>query len=295
VTGPPMMLNDPSTPAPPATDHRPAGTPLSVLVVEDNFINRQVAVGMLKALGCRADVATDGRRGAQMAASGRYDLVLMDLQMPLMDGFEASRQIRDSGTAAHVRVVALTANATVDDRERCVAAGMDGFLTKPIRREELARVVAGGGRLAPAEPPAPTSPAPPAPAASAGSVRVLDHVLDREGVLERVGGDPETLVELVGIFTKDSARLLERAVRAVSRRDMGEVRREAHTLKGAVGTVGGIAGFDAWKALEDAAKASDQVGVEKSLAIAIAATERLREALARFASEHSRAAAGGQS
>jgi PAS domain S-box-containing protein len=124
-----------------------------VLLVEDNRVNQVIAAKILQSLGCTAEIASDGRQAVEMALAGPYDVVLMDCQMPVMDGFEASRLIREredernaaaaaSGKSArHMLIVALTANAIAGDRERCLAAGMDDYLAKPFKKEQLREVL----------------------------------------------------------------------------------------------------------------------------------------------------------
>jgi PAS domain S-box-containing protein len=128
---------------------------LRVLLAEDNAVNRQVALEMLRRLGCRADAVDDGARAIAATAADAYDVVLMDLQMPGVDGFEATAEIRwrERQTGRHLPVIAMTARAMEGDRERCLAAGMDGYLAKPVKMMDLARALepyAGGaapGRL----------------------------------------------------------------------------------------------------------------------------------------------------
>ncbi|MCA9652977.1 MAG: response regulator [Myxococcales bacterium] len=114
-----------------------------VLVVEDNAVNQKVARRMLEQLGCYVDVASDGRAALELIASAPYDLVLMDVQMPVMDGLEATAELRrrEQGTEHHLPVVAMTAHAMASDRERCLAAGMDDYIGKPVQRAELVRVL----------------------------------------------------------------------------------------------------------------------------------------------------------
>jgi PAS domain S-box-containing protein len=125
----------------PAPSH-PAGSGLNVLLVEDNEINQQVAMGMLKAFGHTVDVAGDAADGVAMVCRNDYDVVLMDVQLPDMDGMQATSLIRSlQGAKARIPVIALTANAMEGDRERCLAAGMDDYLPKPIRKKALAEML----------------------------------------------------------------------------------------------------------------------------------------------------------
>jgi CheY-like chemotaxis protein len=142
------------TPSPDRPPQRTAGRgQLRVLLAEDNIVNQRVAVHMLRALGIRADLAADGRSAVDIARRERYDLILMDCQMPLVSGYEAAREIRRSpGPSQNVRIIALTAEATLECREHCRQAGMDGYLAKPFTAEALAEAL--GLRE---EPPVPAS------------------------------------------------------------------------------------------------------------------------------------------
>jgi CheY-like chemotaxis protein len=121
------------------------GHPLSgsVLLAEDDVVNQLVVQEMLKKLGCAVRLVGDGQAACSAAASKRYDLILMDLHMPLMDGYEATRRIRlnESNQGWHTPVVAITADALASDRQRCIEAGMDDYLTKPVRTNDLAAML----------------------------------------------------------------------------------------------------------------------------------------------------------
>ncbi|MBK9758328.1 MAG: PAS domain S-box protein [Nannocystis sp.] len=213
--------------APPPLAARAANSRrLEILLAEDNPINQRVAVEILKRMGHTVTVVADGQAAVEAVERGHYDLVLMDVQMPVMDGWQATTAIRRSphAHARHTRVVALTARATEEDRKRCMAHGMDGFLTKPLQVAELLQLCEEGKTP---ERPAASS----GPVVSVGGVRPA--IDDWPGVLQRVGGSPPLLAKLVGMFREELPALLVE-LRATLKAGEG-LRRTAHRIAGTVG------------------------------------------------------------
>jgi signal transduction histidine kinase/CheY-like chemotaxis protein/HPt (histidine-containing phosphotransfer) domain-containing protein len=244
-------------------------TCLRILLAEDNAINRLLAVRLLEDEGHLVRCAGNGREAVEAMTSDTFDLVLMDLQMPEMSGLEATAAIRarERETGGHVPIIALTAHAMRGDRERCLAAGMDDYLSKPIMPEQLfaaisringRRHTAGG----PADPPA--QPAPGAPA-----------VFDLDEALHRVRGDRAMLAQLVAMFEEDQQSMREEIRAALAGPDLDAIMKAAHTLKGSCGLLGGHAAQQAALKLESAARD----GEADEMPAAFAALERAIEAL----------------
>ncbi len=233
-----------------------------ILLAEDNEVNQKLAVRLLEKQGHYVTVAGNGREALVALAAAPFDVVLMDVQMPEMDGFEATALIRqaEEGTGRHLPIVAMTAHAMKGDRERCLRAGMDGYVSKPILPGELFEAI--DRLILPADRDGPAAPSTPP----------LSEVLDRAEVLDRVGGDGELLKELVRVFLDSWPRQLAELRAALERRDVRALGRAAHTLKGTVGTLGARAAFTAAQSLEAAVQ-------EESLSAAPAACVVLEEAL----------------
>ena len=257
-----------------------------ILLAEDNVTNQDVAIGILRKLGLRADVATNGAEAVRALEAIAYDLVLMDVQMPEMDGLEATRRIRDPGSAVlnrGVPIIAMTAHAMKDDRARCLEAGMDDYVTKPISPDALAAAL---DRWLPGEPqdalPLDHSPVKPRPAPPAGVAGVETPVFDAAGMLARLMDDEELAGTVVGGFLGDAPRLVEALRSCIGAGDLAGALRQAHTLKGASAAVGGEALRAVAAAMEAAATAGDTAGLASRLPDLEAAFERLREAMAGF-------------
>jgi CheY-like chemotaxis protein len=252
-----------------APEPEPLARRLQILLVDDNPFNQKVGSLKLAKPGHAVEVAGSGREALDALARGSFDLVLMDMQMPDMDGLEATAAIRrqEQHTARHIPIIAMTAHAMAEVRDRCLAAGMDGYVAKPIQDRDLWREIA---RVVPCAAARPET-EPPADASAA--------VLDQATVLDRVGGNVGLLQELIAVFRDDCSRLLPDLRQALDRRDPAGVRLAAHTLKGMVGFFAAEQARAAAYALEKKGAAADLGGAEEDFAALIAGIERLQAAL----------------
>jgi signal transduction histidine kinase/CheY-like chemotaxis protein/HPt (histidine-containing phosphotransfer) domain-containing protein len=216
-----VLRGDPLTQARPRpVTSEPRLRPLQILLTEDNTVNQMVAVAILSKRGHVVRVAANGQKALEAFEQERFDLVLMDVQMPIMGGFEATAAIRalEKATGGHVPIIALTARAMKGDLELCLAAGMDGYLTKPIKPLALIQEVE---RLTVGTPPA---------------VAVRDA--DNASLLDRFMGDAELLSGVAEVFLESESGLRSQLAGALSRHDGMEVSRTAHSLMGSVGNFG---------------------------------------------------------
>jgi two-component system, sensor histidine kinase and response regulator len=204
-----------------------AGIRGSILVVEDNLINQQVALGILQIQGYSVAVANNGREALDAYAKGAFDLILMDCHMPEMDGFEATMEIRRREQASgsrRVPIVALTANAMAQDRDECLNAGMDDHVAKPFSMQTMQDMLDRW-----------------MPQASAGPAKVSDildrHVLEQLGAL-RVDGKPDLLARTIHLYLVESPKLMQKLKHATLDRDAPEIARCAHSLKSSSANVG---------------------------------------------------------
>jgi PAS domain S-box-containing protein len=232
---------DVETPAPPLL-----GQPLRILVAEDNLVNQQVAIATLERFGHRVDVASDGVEAVAAVHRQEYDLVLMDVQMPNLDGLEATRRIRmELESDRQPRIVAMTANAFTEDREACIAAGMDDFLTKPVARDDMARVLAGT----------------PVAAARGGHGLFGDErdpreapIVDAAQLDAATAGDRALAQLLIDLHEEEGTALIAQLRAAVEAGDIEALRGTAHTLKSASASVGAMRLARLCEALELAAR-----------------------------------------
>ena len=263
---------------------------LRVLLAEDNLVNRKLVTRLLEKRGHHVQAVENGRVAVDTIGSATigFDVVLMDLQMPEMSGFEATHAIRERerGSRAHLPIVALTAHAMTGDRERCLAAGMDGYLSKPIEVNDLIATVervGGDGASSPDEPAKPAAPRP--------------VIFDENAALAYTGGDRTLLEEVIALFRKDSPASLRRIERALHQRDGDALRMAAHALKGAIATVGSSSGRETAAELEMMAKSGKFTEAARVYAHLRTVVDELEAAFvaAGFASRVSRRATGRRS
>ncbi len=206
-----------------------AARPMHVLVAEDNIVNQRVASGLLTRRGHRVTVVANGREAIDAIARDEFDLVLMDVQMPGMDGFAATAAIRarERRSGGHMRIVAMTAHAMKGDCDRCLRAGMDGYVSKPLDPQILYAVVEDENPKA-----------------------LLPSPFARAAALEAVGGDEGRLSEVIRVFLGDCPGRLSAIQGAVAERDGHRIAQEAHLLKNAAANVSAVGLFDAAHVLE---------------------------------------------
>jgi two-component system sensor histidine kinase/response regulator len=230
---------------------------LRVLLAEDNAVNQLVALRLLERFGHSVTVAANGKKALEAWEKGGFDAILMDVQMPEMNGWESTQAIREKERTAggHIPIIAMTAHAMKGDDERCFAAGMDDYLTKPIRTEELMTVLEKvGARKA------------------AREVRVERatpsrdaEAIDLAAALERLGGDRGLYDELVGVFKGECPGMAAEMRRAIEDRDAKTLARSAHTLRGSSSNLGAVAVAEAALALEKLARSEKLEGAGERL------------------------------
>jgi PAS domain S-box-containing protein len=230
---------------------------IKILLAEDNAVNRKLAITLLEKRGYAVVVAENGQEALDALAREKVDLVLMDVQMPVMDGFEAIHAIRsrEQSNGAHLPIIALTAHAMKGDRERCLEAGADEYVSKPIRLSELLAAIEQVTSTASA---APASPAFPEP----GSMVASDR-LDLALALERVEGDRELFEEIARLFADECPVIMASIRQARSTGDLRLLQRMAHTLKGAALNVAAIQVSEAALALETEARSGEMGKAEE--------------------------------
>ena len=249
--------------------------PLHILLVEDNAINQRLTRWMLEKWGHAVVIASTGREALAALARETFALVLMDVQMSDLDGFATTAIIRqqEQATGAHIPIVALTAHAMPGDRERCLAAGMDAYLSKPLQSQQLLQVIE---QLVPAAV---------RPPEAGPSAEPAEAVFDRHAALARVHGDSEMLQDIVGLFFAETPALLCALREAITRGDGQALTRVAHSLQGTVSSFGAPAARAAALRLEALGRGGDVTHAEPACAALEREIARLAHALAAFRGE----------
>jgi len=215
--------------------------PLRILLVDDNEINQKVAARILGQIGYQPDLAENGRKALVALDEKIYDLVFMDVMMPEMDGLEATRNIRErqKNPAAHpnygsrIIIVAMTAHAMQSDREKCLAAGMDDYLSKPIRPGDIRGIIEKWSSQA-----NPTVEMKPSPAPKTESSAASESPVEMDRLNDLTDGNADNLRELVELYFKQTAQQFEQIKAAIAANKADEVRRVAHSCAGASATLG---------------------------------------------------------
>lgn len=244
---------------------------LRILVADDNHINQKVTASLLQNQGHRADVVSNGKEAVQAYKLVPYEIVLLDLQMPEMDGYEASRQIRSlqRERGRHCAIVAVTAHAMAGFKEQCIAAGFDDYISKPILPRELKRVIVRAAAKSS------TEAAVKEPAARHARLEAID-IMD---VLARVEGDRELLHEIAKVFLDQYPRLLEEIRHALSAANCKTLTGAVHTLGSAAGQVGAGHALAIARAIEELGSRNDLASVSPTLAELEAELSLVRSAL----------------
>ncbi len=245
--------------------------PLRILLVDDHATNQKLGQMILARLGYRADIAGNGLEVLEALERKSYDLILMDIEMPEMDGLEATAEVRRIWGEAGPRIVAMTANAMRGDRDRYLKAGMDDYVSKPIRIDALVQALTQGA-------PPPAADSDPDRQIEGGTTEMLDPQA-LEALKELIGGDAAALAELIESFLTEGPKLCGGLERAAADGDVKEVARIAHTLKASARDFGAVALTDSCLELERLAKADGEAAALQLVATVLQDYRRAEEAL----------------
>ena len=270
------LLADASAAATQAPLGSQSTAPMKLLLVEDGRVNQLFAIKLLEDRGHQVTLANNGREALSILANQTFDAILMDIQMPEMNGLEATQAIRQNeiGTGAHVPIIAMTANAMKGDREQCLAAGMDDYIAKPIHSLQLYPLLEKYASLDQAPE------ADPLPFGAACDAPVFDAATFSDNI-----GDGPLMLELIRLFCDESQPMLGHACLALHELDAEALHHAAHSLKGLVGNYAAIPAFNAVSALTQCTRDGNLLQAGKLLAIVTDEIARLREELVEFAKE----------
>jgi signal transduction histidine kinase/DNA-binding response OmpR family regulator len=247
---------------------------LHILAAEDNRVNQRLLARLLEKEGHKVTLVEDGEAAVAACEESVFDVILMDVQMPVMDGLEATRSIRNReiGTGKHVPIVALTAHAMKGDRERCLEAGMDAYVAKPVQKQELLHIIYQT-----------SAHSTPARDLDAGAALGTDPgVLDIARALDRNAGDAQIFAELCELYLQDARVIPPIIFRAIEKDDNDAAGRAAHKLKTSAGTICGTRAYYAADALEQQAHAGDKEGIGTAAALLQRELDSLTMVVKRF-------------
>ena len=245
---------------------RPHTRKLNTLLAEDSTVNQRLAIALLEKWGHNVTVAGTGKAAVETWKQGGFDVILMDIQMPEMDGHDATRAIRDleAGTDQHIPIIAMTAHALKGDKEKCLAVGMDDYISKPIRAPLLYDKLADICDLQPADETSPhqweTSPEPTTPSTAtdeSGDASADENAVDWDAALDIVGGDRELLSEILGAILDECPQQFKSLEKAIADQDSGTARRAAHTILGNMRAISANEAMDKAGIVERLAKDSN--------------------------------------
>ncbi|MCX6344585.1 MAG: response regulator [Armatimonadetes bacterium] len=234
---------------------------LQILLAEDNPVNQLLVVRILEKRGHNMTVASNGRQAIEALSENKFDIVLMDVQMPEMDGIEATTSIRarEELTGEHIPIIAMTAHVMKGDRERCLAAGMDSYIPKPIQVSELLSVI----HSLVASPD------------TAESAKAQQHPIDLKSIISKLDGDMELVAELVGIFISDCPNMMMAIRDALAKTDAEALTKAAHNLKGSIGNFVAKDAFEAARNLEMISREGDLSCAQEQYDILVREIDRL--------------------
>ena len=258
---------------PPADTEEHPERKLRILVAEDNSVNQRLAARLLEREGHTVTIANSGQQALERFEQNQFDLILMDVQMPDLDGLQATTRIREKerGSGHRIPIVAMTAQAAESDRLRCLESGMDAYVTKPVHVPELMKLIESvvlGGKSMNTD-----------LTSEGSSVQTQLQQLDESLALSRVGGDVDLLKEVVELFLDDYPSTFEKIKGAVDNRDATALEHHAHSLKGSVSTFGANRAFEAAFTLEKQGRSGDLTGATDGLLQLEQALEALRPEL----------------
>ncbi len=258
-----------------------------ILLVEDNLTNQQVATAILRKAGVTVKVAENGRAAVEMVQQEKFDAVLMDIQMPIMSGYEATKAIRDLPGFGNLPIIAMTAHAMKGDEEKCLEVGMNGYITKPINQERLFFTLRRflHSRECLVEPVQSKTEAPEEHVAemkitsenASEALKLVSDVIDVDGILSLLGIDAETMEKILVSFYRDNLDTVFELRTALEKGDLAQLRKMAHKLKGSGGNIGSSELADCAEKLEGICRDAEEREVDRKIVSALA--EKLQRTL----------------